>query len=340
MRLKSLKKENVVSIIYNFTYKCGWQRVINFIKTIIDLDFKKDGEATSSEISILEINVGFMAGSKGENKTQELIDANYDVENCSFAQKESGWVSVSGHSHIMGVNFKFTVWNQLDQCLVECEDLEMFEKYGERVLDKYMDSLEINCCVSEALKYERQKHAKEINEILNKDDDSCHSNSMQIKCIGCGHEFEYNNVSGDVKTFYCACPKCGMELKRGNSNYIEKQVGLMDRERLINAFKLPNDIRKASKEEQIKMLCNAIAGISNELKNVKTDSASYELSFRQNTTRNNVLNEIRNARFLDAYYEIIDFLDDYGDGHKGKVFEIEKREIENLLTILLNSIKQ
>lgn len=46
--------------------------------------------------------------------------------------------------------------------------------------------------------------------------------SIIIDCPGCNTKFELNwNVPASEKTFYCICPNCGMELKRGNPNYKE-----------------------------------------------------------------------------------------------------------------------
>ena len=51
-------------------------------------------------------------------------------------------------------------------------------------------------------------------------------------------------------------------------------------------------------------------------------------------------NKIKAKVFLEAYYEIVDFVDDYGDRHNGKVFEIEKQEINTLMATIYNDIKQ
>jgi len=48
------------------------------------------------------------------------------------------------------------------------------------------------------------------------------SNPIIIDCPACNNSFELKwNVPATEKTFYCKCPNCGMELKRGNPNYKE-----------------------------------------------------------------------------------------------------------------------
>lgn len=57
-------------------------------------------------------------------------------------------------------------------------------------------------------------------------------------------------------------------------------------------------------------------------------------------TRNNAINNIKSKQFLDAYYEIIDFIEDYGDKHNGIVYEKERQEIVSLMQMLEKSMKE
>jgi len=120
----------------------------------------------------------------------------------------------------------------------------------------------------------------------------------------------------------------------------EKKEGLIDRDNLIKTMELPNNIRKLSEKERNEIICENIIKVSKVLKKIKCDSSEYKLSQRQQATKNNAVNKIRAKYFLEAYYEIADFVDDYGDRHNGKVFEIEKQEINNLISIIYNNIKQ
>ena len=46
------------------------------------------------------------------------------------------------------------------------------------------------------------------------------SKNIAVDCPACNNSFELKwNVPATEKTFYCKCPNCGMELKRGNPNY-------------------------------------------------------------------------------------------------------------------------
>ncbi len=120
----------------------------------------------------------------------------------------------------------------------------------------------------------------------------------------------------------------------------EKKEGLIDRDNLIKTMELPNNIRKLSEKERNEIICENIIKVSKVLKEIKCDSSEYKLSQRQQATKNNAINKIKAKDFLEAYYEIADFVDDYGDKHNGKVFEIEKQEINTLMAIIYNDIKQ
>ena len=113
-----------------------------------------------------------------------------------------------------------------------------------------------------------------------------------------------------------------------------------DRDKLINSMQLPNNIRLLSKEEQNEVIIKTIIKANGALKNIQCDNSEYELSNRQKATKNNTLNNIKVGEFLEAYYEITDFVDNYGDNHNGKVFETEKQEIFNLIKMLYNHIKK
>ena len=115
---------------------------------------------------------------------------------------------------------------------------------------------------------------------------------------------------------------------------------LTDRGKLISTMELPNNIRTLSEKERNEIICETIIKVSRLLKAIKCDSSEYQLSRRQQATKNNAINKIKAKEFLEAYYEIEDFVDDYGDKHNGKVFEIEKQEINTLMAIIYNDIKQ
>ena len=118
------------------------------------------------------------------------------------------------------------------------------------------------------------------------------------------------------------------------------EVILTDRDKLIKIMELPNNIRELSEKEINEIICVTIIKVSRLLKTIKSDNSEYQLSRRQQATKSNAINNIKSKDFLGAYYEIVDFVDDYGDRHNGKVFEMEKKEINNLISIIYNNIKQ
>ena len=170
-------------------------------------------------------------------------------------------------------------------------------------------------------------------------------NIVNVKCFACNkkNEIDCQNIPENEKTFYWRCSECNAELKIGNPKYISKEKKdfpeiLTDRAKLIKAMQLPNDIRKLSQEDQNEIIRKTIMNVNEMLKNIYCDNFDYELTGRQKTTRDNAIKNINQKEFLEAYYEIIDFVDDYGDKHNGKVVEIEKQEILNLINNLYEII--
>lgn len=61
---------------------------------------------------------------------------------------------------------------------------------------------------------------EKIEMIENKKEEIQTSKPIIVDCPACNNSFELKwNVPATEKTFYCKCPNCGMELKRGNPNY-------------------------------------------------------------------------------------------------------------------------
>ena len=180
----------------------------------------------------------------------------------------------------------------------------------------------------------KDKTTVDINKIVN------------VECFACNTKFQINcsNIPSNQKTFYWNCSNCNAELKIGNPNYSDnsenrEDKNLTDRDKLIKSMQLPSNIRSLSKEEQNEVIIKTIIKINEILKNIQCDNSEYELSNRQKATKNNTLNNIKAGEFLEAYYEITDLVDNYGDNHNGKVFETEKQEIYNLIMIIYNEIK-
>ena len=111
----------------------------------------------------------------------------------------------------------------------------------------------------------------------------------------------------------------------------ERKEELSDREKLLKTMQLPNNIRQLSQDDINKALKKTIINVNNIIKNIKINQSSYNLSNRQIVTKNNAINNIKSKQFLDAYFEIVDFVDDYGDKHEGIVYEKERQEIVYLM---------
>ena len=120
----------------------------------------------------------------------------------------------------------------------------------------------------------------------------------------------------------------------------EKRIVLSNREKLIKSFQLPQNVRQLNSEDIIKVLKKSILNVNNVIHNISVETENYMLSNRQIATKNNALSNIKSNKFIDAYYEIEDFVDDYGNKHEGKVYEKEKNEIISLLQLLENGMNQ
>ena len=161
---------------------------------------------------------------------------------------------------------------------------------------------------------------------------------ISVECFVCHTKFELNcSIPSNMKTFYCKCVNCDAELKIGNPNY-NSEIST-NREGLLKIMQLPNNIRTLQENEKIEILKNSIIKSKEILKNIKCDNSEYELSKRQQITKNNAMNNMKTKDYLQAYYEIVDFIENYGDNHNGKVYLTEKQEIYNLINMLFNEIK-
>ena len=136
MRLKDVEKEGIfTTLFYSLTWKVGWEQIISFIDVIIKTDFKKDG--------VQSIAVGFIAGAKSVDVTEELKGKDYQIRNTNFSKEESGYIVLTGRSSIMEVPMRITIWNQLDRFMLQLADDTKIKEFGDHCYDKYADSIEI-----------------------------------------------------------------------------------------------------------------------------------------------------------------------------------------------------
>lgn len=111
-----------------------------------------------------------------------------------------------------------------------------------------------------------------------------------------------------------------------------------DRELLKNTLELKIQIRKMPLEEQKEILLNKISEIRECIKKISLAFEKYELSSRQKEVESLAL--IEDKDIADTYWEIYDFIDDYGDSKNGRVHIEEVEKLEKMLNNLEQKCKR
>lgn len=92
----------------------------------------------------------------GVNKTKEIQESNYNMDNYKSPDEEKGYISIYGYSGIIGKNVRYTIWNQLDRFLIEIENEAFIKKEAEYIYDRLADSIELTAMINYAKeKYQR-----------------------------------------------------------------------------------------------------------------------------------------------------------------------------------------
>lgn len=117
-----------------------------------------------------------------------------------------------------------------------------------------------------------------------------------------------------------------------------RKMEKMDRELLQDALELKLKIRNLSNEEQKEILLNKISEIRECLQKISLAFEEYELSSRQKEVERLAL--IEDNGVVDTYWEIYDFIDDYGDSKNGRVYIEEVEELEKMLNNLEQKCKR
>lgn len=152
------------------------------------------------------------------------------------------------------------------------------------------------------------------------------------------------DLGNDLYTKYMDRPLKNVSATKLNVNtFIQpeietRKVVLSNREKLLKAMKLQDNIRQLSQEDINKVLKKTMLNVNNVIHNIQVEQSSYNFSDRQVATQNNAINNIKSKQFLDAYCEIIDFVEDYGDKHNGKIYENERQKIISLMQMLEKSM--
>ena len=122
-----------------------------------------------------------------------------------------------------------------------------------------------------------------------------------------------------------------------NVKKVQKQE-ITNREKLYNSMQLPQYIGQLQQEEVNNVITQTLKKINMVLKNIDVEQSNYILTNRQEKTKENAISKMKNENYLNSYYEIMDFVENYGDSHNGIVYEVERQEIKRLIILLYQKL--
>lgn len=127
------KAEKYVVLGYESTWELSQEIVFDAAQVILDTDFEDKVQR------IVSVNA-----ETNENKDhlEEFIQHNRNLLECNFGPFDS--LVIAGRSSIMEVPVQFAFYVGESQIRVFVFDPEFVDKYGEKVFDNYMSSIEIN----------------------------------------------------------------------------------------------------------------------------------------------------------------------------------------------------
>lgn len=129
------KQEPFASFYFSLTWRVGWEQMLFFCEALIESDLIKKPQSIRCEVSSI--------GSKPKDVTKQLKTAEYKIMNAPFAQNEMGELILTGYSTTMESTIHIIFYNQTDRCLLQVLGLDLLEKEGEHVFEKFADSIEI-----------------------------------------------------------------------------------------------------------------------------------------------------------------------------------------------------
>ena len=140
---------------YTATWPYGYDFMLDAAQAIIDSDFKDKLE---------RVAIGKIMGAGQTERLEEFLAHDNDLRACPNIVRECGVLIVAGVSNIMDATLQFMFYNQLNNVRIYCPSKEFFEKNGERVLDNYMNSIEIKAyCAATRRKVEEELKSKFIS---------------------------------------------------------------------------------------------------------------------------------------------------------------------------------
>ncbi len=136
MQLKSIKKSNDrINLRYTTTYYNSWNSCINIMQVVFE-DFYENTKGIGH----------FMIAGSVVNFVPVIIEG-YLHKTPDF-KEEHGGIFIEGKSKLLNLDMAVTIYNQLNVVDVtvfyENNELPKEFKESDHVLDKYMDSIEIN----------------------------------------------------------------------------------------------------------------------------------------------------------------------------------------------------
>lgn len=121
-----------------------------------------------------------------------------------------------------------------------------------------------------------------------------------------------------------------------------KVIDKSNREKLLDFLVLPNDIRKYDKDKQYAIIHKKIEVLEKSffIDDSIIEYSDYIPSKRQDATWQNALRNFQTKDYLNAYFEIIDYIDDYGNRENRNLFENEMNNIKSILRGINKKIKE
>ena len=115
------------------------------------------------------------------------------------------------------------------------------------------------------------------------------------------------------------------------------------RENFLTKYKLDN-LRKKDKMEQLRIIYKTVEDIINYINEnealKKFEEIPYTNSIRQKAVKEKAILETNKGNYVNAYYEIWDYIDDYADKHDGKICKYEEETVRELYITLKHKMKE
>lgn len=121
-----------------------------------------------------------------------------------------------------------------------------------------------------------------------------------------------------------------------------KVIDKSDREILLDLMELPSNIRDYDTDEQYYFIHEIIEILEKSvfMDDYALEHSDYTLSNIQENTYQNALRDFQVKDYLNAYFEIVKFIDNEGNKENRKIFEVEMKNIKSILIGINKRIKE